>query len=77
MTRSTGSTRNITRVHPESPCTNTKNYKDSSDKITGNTSNRASVKNLAKDVKKISRAFTPVNNQLQNLKEADPDLSDS
>ena len=35
------------------------------------------MKKLAKDFKKMSREFTTVNTQIQNLKEADSDLSDS
>ena len=38
---------------------------------------RASVKNIAKDVKKTTKTFTTVNTQLQQLKEADSDMSDS
>ena len=41
------------------------------------TSSRESVKKLAKDVKNISRVFKTENTQLQRLKKADSDLSDS
>ena len=35
------------------------------------------MKNLEKDVKKMSGEFTTVNTQLQNLKQDESDLSDS
>ena len=41
------------------------------------TSSRASVKNMLKGFKKMSRALTKFNTQLQILKEADSDLYDS
>ena len=63
--------------HPPSRCTKTKTDKDNDYKSTNTTRSRASVNKIAKDVKKISRGFTTVNTQLQHLKEADSDLSDS
>ena len=63
--------------HPESYCTKNKKDKDYDDNSTRSTSSRASKKKLSKDVNKMSRAFTTVNTQLKNTKEADSDLSDS
>ena len=50
-------------------------YNDDKQKKT--TSSRSSVNNLAMEVRKMSWDFTLVNTQLQRLKEADFDLSDS
>ena len=58
-------------------CKNTGNDKYNDDKSTRSTSIRASVKKLAKNIKKISRFFTTVNTQLQKLKESDSDPYES
>ena len=65
------------KVHPASHFTKTKKYKDNDNNSTIITISRECVKKLAKDFKKMSREFTTVNTQIQNLKEADSDLSDS
>ena len=54
-----------------------KNYEDDNDNITETNAIRASVKNLTKDVKKTTIAFTSLNTQLQQLKEDNSDLYDS
>ena len=64
------------KLHPESHFTKTKKDKDNDEKITNSTISKSSVKNLEKDVKKMSRAFNTVNTQLQKLKDTDYDLYD-
>ena len=54
-----------------------KKYKDDYDKRAKTNASRVSVKNILKYVKKIIRAFTAVNNKLQQLTEYEYDLSDS
>ena len=57
--------------------TKTRKYKDYDDKSTRTTSSIASMKNIAKESKNISKEFTTVNTQLKNLKESHSYLSDS
>jgi Tfp pilus assembly protein PilO len=47
---------------------------DDDDPYTGNTA--ISVKKLKKDLKSIKKAFTTVNTQLAQLKEADSDITE-
>ena len=54
-----------------------KKYKDDYDKRAKTNASRVSINNILKYVKKIIRAFTAVNNKLQQLTEYDSDLSDS
>ena len=54
-----------------------KKDKDNDEKSTKTTSIRSSVKNLGNYVKKIYRAFTTSNTQLQRLKESDSDVIES
>ena len=65
------------QVHQSYHCTTVKKHKDGYDKSMKNNSSRASVKNIAKDIKKISKSFTTVKTWLQKLKEAEYNLSDS
>ena len=58
-----------------SPLYHSKKYKDNNEKSTKTNSRRAIVKNIVKDVKKMKRAFTMVNNQLQQLKEDESDMT--
>ena len=79
-TRSTGRTRNATSAGKKDihrPIAKIKRDKDNDDKITKTTSSRESTKKLKNDTKKMSRVFNIVNTQLQRLKEAESDLSDS
>ena len=63
--------------HPAYHYTKKKNDKGNYDKSTKTTSSRAITKKLVKEVKKMSKAFTTVNTQLERLKETDSDMSDS
>ena len=63
----------VEKVHPKYHCTKTKKDKYNDDKSTRSTISRASVKKLSKDVNNMSRAFNPVNTQLQNFKYDDSD----
>ena len=64
------------KLHPEYRFKKTKEDKDNDDKSTNSTISKSSVKNLEKDVKKMSRAFNTVNTQLQKLKDTDYYLYD-
>jgi hypothetical protein len=59
--------------HPATHCP--KNPSDDDDRSTANSA--SSVKKLKKDLKSIKKAFTTVNTQLAQLKEADSDISES
>ena len=80
MTRSNGRTRNAASVVKKDIqrfiAQRLKKIQNNDDKITSSTSSRVSTKNLAKDVKNMSRVFTTVNAQPKNLEEADSDLFD-
>jgi hypothetical protein len=77
MTKITGSTRNCYKCqnkgHPETHCPK----KPSDDDDCSTASTASSVKKLKKDLKSIKKAFTKVNTQLAQLKEADYDISES
>ena len=57
-----------------SHCNTLKKNKDDDDKSTKNNTSRESAKNIVKDVKKITGAFTTFNTQLQKMKEDNSDL---
>jgi hypothetical protein len=59
--------------HPETYCP--KKPSDDDDRFTASAA--SSVKKLKKDLKSIKKAFTTVNTQLAQLKEADSDISES
>jgi hypothetical protein len=59
--------------HPETHCP--KKPSDDDDRSTASAA--TSVKTLKKDIKSIKKAFTTVNTQLAQLKEADSDISES
>jgi hypothetical protein len=60
--------------HPVNKCPKKSNNYDDEKSVA---SAASSVKNLKKDFKSMKKAFTTVNTQLENLKEADSDLSGS
>jgi hypothetical protein len=60
-------------VHPATHCPKKPSVDD--DRSTASTA--SSVKKLKKDLKSIKKAFTTVNTQLAQLKEADSDISES
>jgi hypothetical protein len=59
--------------HPSTHCP--KKQSNDDDRSTSSAAN--SVKKIKKDLKSINKAFTTVNTQLAQLKEADSDISDS
>jgi hypothetical protein len=61
--------------HPETRCPKNLNYNDDDDSSAAATVN--SVKKIQKDIKSMRKAFTTVNTQLENLKEAESDISES
>jgi hypothetical protein len=61
--------------HPATHCGNNSNSNDDDDSSAAATVN--SVKKLQKDIKSTRKAFTTVNTQLEKLKEAESDISES
>jgi hypothetical protein len=61
------------KVHPATHCP--KKPSDNDDRSTASAA--SSVKKLKKDIKSIKKAFTTVNTQLAQLKDADSDISES
>jgi hypothetical protein len=61
--------------HPETHCGKKSNSNEDDDSSAAATVN--SVKKLKKDIKCMRKAFTTVNTQLEKLKEADSELSES
>jgi hypothetical protein len=61
--------------HPATHCVKKSNSNDDGDSSAAATVN--SVKKLQKDIKSMMKAFTMVNTQLEKLKEAEYDISDS
>jgi hypothetical protein len=59
--------------HPATHCPKKPSDKDDSSTVSA----ASSVKKLKKDIKSIKKAFTMVNTQLAQLKEADSDISES
>jgi hypothetical protein len=61
--------------HPATHCGKNSNTNEDEDISTAATVN--SVKKLQKDIKSMRKAFTMVNTQLEKLKEAESDISES
>jgi hypothetical protein len=61
--------------HPATHCSKKSNYNDDNDIYAAAMAN--SVKKLHKGTKSMRRAFTTVNTQLEKLKEAESDISES
>jgi hypothetical protein len=61
--------------HPATHCGKKSNSNDDDESYAAATVN--SVKNLQKDIKSIRKAFTTVNTQLEKLKEAEFNISES
>jgi hypothetical protein len=61
--------------HPATHCRKKSNSNEDDDSSTAATVN--SVKKLQKDIKSMREAFTTVNTQLEKLKEAESDISES
>jgi hypothetical protein len=61
--------------HPATHCGKKSNSNDDDESSAGATVN--SVKKLQKDIKSMRKALTTVNTQLEKLKEAESDISES
>jgi predicted nucleic acid-binding Zn-ribbon protein len=61
--------------HPATHCGKKSNSNDDDDSSAAATDN--SVKKLQKDIKSMRKAFTTANTQLEKLKEAESDISES
>jgi hypothetical protein len=61
--------------HPETHCGKKSNSNDDEDSSAAETVN--SIKKLQKEIKSTMKAFTTVNTQLEKLKEAESDISES